>query len=41
MAAFGKLVDQKVMFTTPSIWYPKADIGVVKNKMWVDEGGNQ
>jgi len=35
--AFAKLVNQTITYRTKSIWYPKAEIGVVKDKRWVDE----
>ena len=37
--AFSDLVGQKITEKTRSIWYPKAEINVVKNnfKTWVEE----
>lgn len=37
MEAFGKLIDQKITFETPSVWFPKAEIGVVSDKKWVQD----
>lgn len=36
--AFAKLVEQPVTTETRSLWYPKADIGHIANKRWVDSG---
>lgn len=37
MDDFSKLVEQKLTYKTKSIWFPKAEIGVVKDIRWVDE----
>lgn len=34
--AFAKLIGQKVLFTTRSIWFPKARIGRFKHKRYAD-----
>lgn len=36
MEAFGKLIGQKVQFTTRSIWFPAAEIGRIANKRYSD-----
>jgi len=36
MAAFAKLLDQKITFKTPSIWYPKLIINHIMNKEYID-----
>lgn len=37
MEQFSKLIGQKVIFTTPSIWFPKNEVVEVKNMRYVDE----
>lgn len=37
MLDFAKLVDQKITFKTPSIWWPKADRVAAINQLWIDE----
>lgn len=37
MLAFAKLVNQRVTYTTKSIWYPKVDYEKIINKRYVDE----
>ena len=37
MEAFSKLVNQSVSKKTRSIWYPKAEIGRIANKRYIDE----
>lgn len=37
LAAFSKLVGQKLHSTTRSIWYPEAEIGHYANKRYADE----
>lgn len=37
MLEFGRLVNQKITFKTPSIWFPKVDPTPAINKLWVDE----
>jgi hypothetical protein len=34
---FSKLVDQKLTYKTRSIWYPKAEIGTIADKRYIDE----
>ncbi len=36
MEAFAELVEQRITFRTQSIWYPKADIGRIMNKKYID-----
>ena len=36
MNAFAKLLDQKITFKTPSIWYPKLKINHIMNKQYID-----
>jgi hypothetical protein len=40
MLAFSRLVDQKITFKTPSIWYPKAERLSAIDKLWVDKNNN-
>jgi hypothetical protein len=37
MEEFAKLVGQTITLNTRSIWFPKADIGHLANKRYVDE----
>lgn len=37
LAAFSKLVGQKLFATTRSFWYPEAEIGHYANKRYCDE----
>ena len=37
MAAFAKLVGQRITFRTQSLWYPAAQIGSFAGKAYVDE----
>lgn len=36
MAAFSKLVGQRVSYSTKMIWFPEAEIGRFADKRWVD-----
>ena len=38
MQEFSKLVGQKILVTTQSIWYPKAKIGKISDKIYVTKG---
>ena len=33
---FAKLIDQNITYRTPSIWFPKANIRVAKDKRYID-----
>ncbi len=37
MEAFSKLIGQRVLETTKSLWYPEAEIGRMVTKRYVDE----
>lgn len=37
MLDFAKLVDQKINYKTPSIWFPKAERKAAINQVWVDK----
>ncbi len=37
MDEFSKLVEQKLTYKTKSIWYPKAEIGTIADKRYIDE----
>jgi len=41
MEEFSKLIEQKVSKTTKSIWYPKAEIKVIKDKYYVIDRYNK
>jgi hypothetical protein len=35
--AFSKLIGQTLTKNTQSVWFPKAEIGTIADKRWVDE----
>lgn len=35
--AFSKLIGQTITVNTRSLWYPRAKIGRLANKRWIDE----
>jgi len=35
--AFSKLIGQPLTKNTQSVWFPKAEIGTIADKRWVDE----
>ncbi len=37
MESFSKLVNQKILTTTQSIWYPEAKIETYADKLYIDE----
>lgn len=37
MIDFAKLMDQKITFKTPSIWFPKVDPTAAIDKIWIDK----
>lgn len=38
MKEFAKLVNQKILFKTKSIWYPKIEREKLINKIYIDKG---
>lgn len=38
MEKFSKLVEQPITYKTRSIWFPKAEIGTIADKRYVDSG---
>lgn len=37
MLDFAKLMDQRITFKTPSIWFPKVERLAAINKLWIDK----
>ena len=37
MDEFSALIDQKLTYKTKSIWFPKAEIGTIADKRYIDE----
>lgn len=37
MLDFAKLMDQRITFKTPSIWFPKVDRVAAIDKLWIDK----
>lgn len=37
IATFAKLVNQKITFNTPSIWFPELKIRRITDKVYIDE----
>lgn len=37
MLDFARLVDQKITYKTPSIWFPKVERVAAIDKIWVDK----
>lgn len=37
MLDFAKLMDQRITFKTPSIWFPKAERVAAINQLWIDK----
>ena len=35
--AFSKLVEQKITYKTQSIWFPKAEIDRIVDKLYINE----
>lgn len=38
---FAELIGQTITYKTRSLWYPKAEIGRIVDKLYVDEGADE